>query len=76
MTNRNLSEVGARLEKAAEHFPHEATTLERYLLYEELAIAILDSEYMGFDEGALEGYLQKYLADQRKSLNIRDDDLT
>lgn len=75
MSNRKLAEVGARLEESQNNLPDDATPLERYLLYEELAIAILDSEYMDFPEGGLEFYLKVYLAEKRQQLSISEEDL-
>jgi len=55
MTNRDLSEVGARLEEAVK-------CLAQYQLYQEIAIAILDSEHQDFAPGALEDGLTDYLS--------------
>lgn len=61
MTIRDLSEVGARMEKAVEHLatirPHD----DPLTLYEEAAIAILDSEHSDYPDGELETYLKDYL---------------
>jgi len=76
MNTPNLSEVGARLEESASSLPPETTPLERYLFYEEISIAILDSEYMDYPEGALESYLTGYLSAKRSQLDISEGDLT
>lgn len=67
MQIRDLSEVGARLEKAVEHLARVRPGDSRLMLYEEAAIAILDSEHADYPEGALEAYLMAYL--QRVSLD-------
>ncbi len=61
MTIRDLSEVGARLEEAVKCLAQIRPNDDRYQLYEEIAIAILDSEHRDFAPGALEAYLAEYL---------------
>ena len=61
MTYPDLPEVGARLEKAVEHLATVRPEDDRQQLYEEAAIAILDSEHMDYPEGQLEAYLMRYL---------------
>lgn len=61
MTYPDLPEIAARLEKAVEHLATVRPEDDRMQLYEDAAIAILDSEHMGYAEGALEAYLMNYL---------------
>tara|TARA_R110002072_G_scaffold284396_5_gene448677 strand:+ start:11114 stop:11311 length:198 start_codon:yes stop_codon:yes gene_type:complete len=61
MTTPDLSEVGARLEKAVEHLATLRPEDDRLQLYEDAAIAILDSEHTDYPEGQLESYLMHYL---------------
>lgn len=61
MTTPDLPEVGARLEKAVEHLATVRPEDDRLQLYEEAAIAILDSEHSDYPEGVLEAYLMNYL---------------
>jgi hypothetical protein len=61
MITPDLPEVGARLEKAVEHLAKVRPEDDRLQLYEEAAIAILDSEFMNYPEGQLEAYLMHYL---------------
>ena len=62
MTNPDdLPEVRARLEKAVEHLATIRPDVDRLELYEEAAIAILDSEHMDYPDGVLEAYLTNYL---------------
>lgn len=61
MIDPKLLEVGVRLEKAVEHLATVRPNEDRLQLYEEIAIAILDSEHSDFDEGVLEAYLMDYL---------------
>lgn len=75
MTNRNLAEVGARLEKAVIDLQGQslpATPTEKYEQYELFAIQILDSEFEDFNEGILEEYLLAFLHQKRLELGIRD----
>ena len=61
MTFPDLPEVGVRLEKAVEHLATVRPEDDRLQLFEEAAIAILDSEFMNYPEGQLEAYLMNYL---------------
>ncbi len=71
MIIRDISEVGARLEKATMASSVDRhTPIEKYLLYEEIAIAILDSEHMDYPEGELEAYLMAYLARKRLEFGL------
>jgi hypothetical protein len=71
MNNRDTAAVGVRLEKTMETSLGDCSTpLEKYQLYEELAIAILDGEYMEYPEGVLEAYLLEYLEGKRLELKI------
>jgi len=69
MTIRDISEVGARLEKAVARLSGDCDTPQQlYDLYEATAIQILDSEFDDFLEGELENYLMEYLERKRKQL--------
>ncbi len=71
MIIRNISEVGARLEKIAmASLADRYTPIEKYQQYESLAIAILDSEYMDHPDGVLEAYLMEYLARKRLEFGL------
>jgi hypothetical protein len=62
MTIRSLAEVSARLEEAVTALPVRATTpAELFDHYEQVAIAVLDSEHANYIPGALEEYLLTYL---------------
>ena len=61
MNHPDLQEVGARLKEAVERLAAVRPEDDRILLYEDAAIAILDSEHMNYPEGALEAYLSNYL---------------
>ncbi|MDO8270436.1 MAG: hypothetical protein Q7U82_00755 [Gammaproteobacteria bacterium] len=61
MTIRDLSGVGARLEEAVKCLAQIRPNDDRYQLYEEIAVAILDSEHQEFAPGAVEAYLTDYL---------------
>ena len=61
MTYPDLPEVGARLEKAVGRLAAARPSDDRMQLYEDAAIAILDSEHADFPPGALEAYLMNYL---------------
>ena len=57
-----LRGVRVRLEEAVELLPGEPDSpLELYDRYEEVAIAILDSEHTEHESGVLEEYLRTYL---------------
>ncbi len=61
MTIRDLSEVDARLLAAVEHLATVRPEDDRKTLFEEAAVATLDSEFMNYPEGQLEAYLIEYL---------------
>ncbi len=63
MTIRELTEVDARLEEAVRRMARVRPQEDRMTLYEEAAIAILDSEHGDFEEGVLEAHLMKRLQD-------------
>ena len=63
MTILDLEEVSVRLEESVKPLLAEGmTSSEIFDVYEEVAIQILDSEYMNYPEGDLETYLLTYLA--------------
>lgn len=63
MTILDLEEVSRRLEESVKRLLAEGmTSSEIFDVYEEVAIQILDSEYMNYPEGDLETYLLTYLA--------------
>ena len=71
MTNRNLAEVGTRLEKASALLPGEpADPQETFDRYESVAIAILDSEHADFVPGQLEEYLETLLYKRQLELDL------
>ena len=71
MTIRSLAEVGTRLEEAVAGLPGESDSPQQlYNRYEEMAIAILDSEFTHWPEGVLEGYLQQQLETIREQLDL------
>ena len=73
MTIRSLAEVSARLEKAVIGLPGEADSPEQlYERYEQIAIAILDSEHSDWPEGVLEAFLLQRLAIKRIELSLED----
>ena len=73
MTIRSLAEVSARLEKAVIGLPGEADAPEQlYERYEQIAIAILDSEHSDWPEGVLEAFLLRRLAIKRIELSLED----
>ena len=73
MTIRSLAEVSARLEKAVIGLPSEADSPEQlYERYEQIAIAILDSEHSDWPEGVLEAFLLQRLAIKRIELSLED----
>ncbi len=61
MSIGDLLTVGDRLEEAVKCLAQIRPSDDRYQLYEEIAIAILDSEHQDFAPGALEAYLMNYL---------------
>jgi len=69
MTIRDISEVGARLEKAVKpHIEESMTPQEIYDLYEMTAIQILDSEFDDWFGDDLQIYLESYLECKEKEL--------
>jgi len=73
MTIRSLAEVGVRLEKAVLALPGEPDSAQaHYDRYEAMAIAIHDSEYMEWPDGALEAFLLQRLAIKRTELSLKD----
>lgn len=76
MTIRSLAEVGARLEETVTGLlGDDADPLQQYLLYEMIAIEILDSEHENHPDGVLESYLQGYLSQKRLELGVDEGDL-
>ena len=71
-TIRELAEVGARLEEAAQRsLPESAHDPPAvYDHHELLAIQILDSEHAEYPPGMLQGYLEAYLAELRSKLGL------
>ena len=58
-----LAEAGLRLELSVRpHLTEDMTLSDRYDLYEQVAISMLDSEFMNHPEGELEAYLLDYLS--------------
>ena len=71
MTNRNLAEVGTRLEKAVSLLPGEPSdATEMFDRFEQVAIAILDSEHTDFLPGELEEYLQSKIYIRQLELGL------
>jgi hypothetical protein len=71
MCIRSLAEVGARLEKAFALLPGEPVDAsEAFDRYEEVAIAILDSEHSDFIPGELQEYLETRLYAKRLELGL------
>jgi hypothetical protein len=69
MTIRSLAEVGARLEEAVALLPGEPDSpQDLYDRYEDMAIAILDSEHADWPKGKLEEYLMLWLRLRRMEL--------
>ncbi|MBT5268154.1 MAG: hypothetical protein HOL70_01740 [Candidatus Marinimicrobia bacterium] len=67
----SIEEVGKRLENAvmsSNHVPDDPSEL--YNRYEELAIQILDSEFMDWPKNILEQYLQVHLFCIQKELGL------
>jgi len=70
-TIKEITAVGIRLEEAATRLGNSANTpKETYDLYEMLAIQILDSEYLDFQDNFLEQYLLEFLAIKRERLGL------
>jgi hypothetical protein len=71
MPIRSLAEVGARLEEAVSGLPGEpADASDHYDRYEQVAIAILDSEHSDFIPGELQEYLETVLYKKRLELGL------
>ena len=71
MTIRNLAEVGSRLEKAVALLPGVPADSEDLAdRYEQVAIAILDSEHADFIPGELQEYLETVLYTKRLELGL------
>lgn len=71
MSIRNISEVDARLEKAVLVVSDEClSSQEMYDLYEQAAIAMLDSEFDDYPDGELEKYLMDYLERKLDELGL------
>ena len=71
MPHRNLAAVGARLEEAVALLPGVPTDPgELADRYEEVAIAILDSEHTDFIPGELQEYLEALLYAKRLELGL------
>ena len=71
MTIRNLAEVGSRLEKAVALLPGVPADSEDLAdRYEQVAIAILDSEHADFIPGELQEYLETVLYIKRLELGL------
>ena len=71
-THRDLAEVRARLQQAAAMLPDQPTDPEELFdRYEQVAIAILDSEHTDFEPaGILEEYLNVRLYLRRLELGL------
>lgn len=71
MPTRDLSGVRARLEEAVQLLPGEPTDAEELGdRYEQVAIAILDSEFSDFVPGELQEYLETVLYAKRLELGL------
>ena len=71
MAIRNLAEVGTRLEKAVALLPGVPADSEELAdRYEQVAIAILDSEHTDFIPGELQEYLETVLYTKRLELGL------
>jgi len=74
MTIRDISEVGARLEKAVKPLIEDSMTpQEIYDLYEMTAIQILDSEFDDWFGDDLQIYLEGYLEAKEEKLGLNLD---
>ncbi len=63
--------IESRLEKAVMALSDETLSQQqKYELYEQAAIAMLDSEFDDYAEGELEAYLMAYLERKRNELSI------
>ena len=71
MSNRELAAVRVRLEETVASLPGLPKTAEEvYDRYEEVAIAILDSEENQFTPGLLHEYLEALLYERRLLLDL------
>lgn len=71
MNIRNIAGIESRLEKAVMALSDEALSpQEKYDLYEQAAIALLDSEFDDYAEGELEAYLMEYLERKRGEFGL------
>ena len=71
MPIRSLAEVGVRLEEAVSGLPGEPVDpSDHYDRYEQVAIAILDSEHSDFIPGELQEYLETVLYKKRLELGL------
>jgi hypothetical protein len=71
MPTRDLSGVRARLEEAVALLPGDPTGPEELAdRYEQVAIAILDSEFCDFIPGELQEYLEAVLYAKRLELGL------
>ncbi len=71
MNIRDISEVRVRLEKIAMASSGDRSTpIEKYQLYEDTAISILDSEFMNYPDAELEDYLVAFLQRKRSELGL------
>jgi len=71
MIIRKISEIGSRLEKAVMVVSQDGLSpQERYDVYEQAAIQILDSEFDDYPEDELERYLMSYLERKRGEFRI------
>ena len=74
-TPAELRAVGARLEEAVALLPGSpGSPQDLYDRYEEMAIAILDSEHAEFRPGLLEDYLMLFLSLRSLELGIEHTD--
>ena len=72
-SNCNIEEVGERLENAVMSLPNVSEKpKELYSQYEEIAIEILDSEFMDWPTGILEQYLSVHLYCLQKELGLSE----
>jgi len=72
MNIRNIAEVESRLEKAVAMLKtfDGLSPQQKYELYEQAAIAMLDSKFDDYAEGELEAYLMEYLERKRGEFGV------
>jgi hypothetical protein len=71
MTTGDISSIRSRLETAVADLPGiPANAKEVYEAYEQIAVAILDSEHEDFIPGLLEEYLETLLYERRLVLGL------